>query len=109
MFLQPIFIQVVFGELIIVRTYTENIIQNVVIEDSNDPLNDFSLTNFLNKFMYKNIKNKELSHIKRHCKKSNRNQSIVTFYIVLVNSKDFINLPENRVKPEDIFFYRVAN
>lgn len=70
-----------------VSKITETILENKKLDYDGDPMLDYTLTKFLDKFNYKKPKENE------------KNQK------VSLNSEDFANLPLTSVKSDDLFHY----
>lgn len=81
-----------------VSKWAKTLLQKQIIEYSGDPLLDFSLINFLDRFNYQQPKPKLVQKLKTH----KIRRSLVEG---AVNTKDFLLLPEDQVREEERFFH----
>ena len=87
--------------------FTEKILNDESIDYSGDPINDFSLKHFLDRFVFRNPKKLDKNSAKST---SNRVFGRVTTYTdsqpsVTINSKDYVNQPESRIPIDERFIH----
>ncbi|GLH04069.1 Uncharacterized protein GBIM_09855 [Gryllus bimaculatus] len=87
-----------------VSLFANHLIEGRKIKQSGDPLKDYSLQNFLDRWVFKNPKklaeNKEPSKFSREGRYSSRVKTLA------VTSEEYLNLHESLVPPEELFLYR---
>jgi ribosome biogenesis protein MAK21 len=81
-----------------VAKWAKALLQKQNVEYTGDPLLDFSLINFLDRFNYQQPKPKLVQRLKTH----KIRRSLVE---AAVNSKDFLLLQEDQVREEERFFH----
>jgi ribosome biogenesis protein MAK21 len=88
-----------------VRAFCSQMNEDGKIKYNGDPLVDFSLKSFLNRFSYRNPKmNEEDSVSTREHKGKNSTENVSN--MAPVNSSTFLQQPVGRVRPDEMFFYR---
>jgi ribosome biogenesis protein MAK21 len=87
------------------KLFTEKILNNTFIDYDGDPLNDFSLKHFLDRFVFRNPKklNKRSaaakgSHVFGRIHSSDKP-------LPAINSDEYINQPENKIPVDEKFIY----
>ena len=89
-----------------VRAFCNQMHENGRIKYNGDPLVDFSLKSFLNRFSYRNPKsNRESEEDATRQHKSNQSAENISNKAP-VNSNAFLQQPVGRVRPDEMFFYR---
>jgi len=86
-----------------VNRFAESILSDNAITYKGDPLQDFTIMRFLDRFMYKNPKKKAKDHgssIMQLRKVSERSLEMP------VNSKNFTGMKIEKIREDEIFFYR---
>ncbi|XP_017507812.1 CCAAT/enhancer-binding protein zeta [Manis javanica] len=90
-----------------VALFAKTILQGNYIQYSGDPLQDFTLMRFLDRFVYRNPKphkGKENTHsIVMQPKRKHFMRDIRSF---AVNSKEFLAKEESQIPVDEVFFYR---
>jgi len=86
-----------------VQLYASQILQGENIEYEGDPLRDFTLIRFLDRFVFRNPK-KDLGKV--HKRDAHVRPAPAKVRSGQVNTEDFLNLKESDVPEEDKFFYR---
>jgi len=105
-----------------VRQFAESLLSPAAkhkVTYGGDPLSDFTLTAFLDRFSYRNPKatdtpgGKEKSKMGGSAAKTQKKKKLAEGKVQpklphggVVNSEEFIGLPEAAVRPEDIFFHK---
>ena len=85
-----------------VQAFADTLYQGKPIKYSGDPLNDFTNSAFLDRFVYRNPKQSKEGTTRRE----QRLQRKTKTPSLLVNSDEFRKLGENQVSAGDIFFHR---
>jgi ribosome biogenesis protein MAK21 len=86
------------------KLFAEKILNNTFIDYDGDPLNDFSLKHFLDRFVFRNPKlNKRSaaakgSHVFGRIHSSDKS-------LPAINSDEYINQPENKIPVDEKFIY----
>jgi len=83
--------------------FAKSVVNGSPIEYKGDPLQDFQLIRFLDRFMYRNPKKTSKEHgtsLMQQQKISSRLKEDP------VNSKNFLRKPEEKVREDELFFYR---
>ncbi|XP_065660946.1 CCAAT/enhancer-binding protein zeta isoform X2 [Hydra vulgaris] len=86
-----------------VSHFASSILSEKGIVYKGDPLQDFTLIRFLDRFMYRNPKKKEVEH---GSSVMQPRDSSVRLKEEPVNSKTFIQSSEDKIRKDEIFFYR---
>ncbi len=89
-----------------VRAFCSQIHENGKIKYNGDPLVDFSLRSFLNRFSYRNPKMAALEDGDDTRQHKSIDSSENVSKMAPVNSNAFLQQPVGRVRPDEMFFYR---
>ncbi|XP_053378190.1 CCAAT/enhancer-binding protein zeta-like [Mercenaria mercenaria] len=88
-----------------VSLFAKQILKGEIVQYTGDPLQDFTLIRFLDRFVYKNPKKKE--QIEEKAVSLSRKQTVPTGIKGLpVTSEQFLRLEEKRVPADDVFLHR---
>ncbi|XP_057314957.1 CCAAT/enhancer-binding protein zeta-like isoform X2 [Hydractinia symbiolongicarpus] len=85
-----------------VQHFSSSVLQGEIIEYKGDPLQDFTMIRFLDRFMYRNPKKKEVEHgtsLMQPKELSSRLKEEP------VNSKVFLQKSKDKIRQDELFFY----
>ncbi|XP_043933337.1 CCAAT/enhancer-binding protein zeta [Protopterus annectens] len=87
--------------------FARAIMEGSQIEYSGDPLQDFTLMRFLDRFVYRNPKqSKQKGGVSSVVMKPKQKHFMNDKHRLLVNSKEFIDQDESKVPVDEVFFHR---
>ncbi|XP_053158809.1 CCAAT/enhancer-binding protein zeta isoform X2 [Hemicordylus capensis] len=90
-----------------VALFAKTILEGNYIEYSGDPLQDFTLMRFLDRFVYRNPKaHKGKENTSSVVMQPKKKQSLRDVRNLAVNSKEFLAQDESRIPVDEIFFHR---
>ncbi|XP_043840577.1 CCAAT/enhancer-binding protein zeta [Dromiciops gliroides] len=90
-----------------VALFAKTILQGDYIQYSGDPLQDFTLMRFLDRFVYRNPKqHKGKENTDSVVMQPKRKQFLNDLRNLAVNSKEFLAKDESQIPVDEIFFYR---
>ncbi|KAL4237550.1 hypothetical protein ACF0H5_002264 [Mactra antiquata] len=87
-----------------VNLFAHQILKGQAIKYTGDPLQDFTMIRFLDRFVFKNPK--KVEDIKEHSLKFRLKTIPTGVKGMQVTSEDFLNLEENRVPADDMFLFK---
>ncbi|KYO23872.1 CCAAT/enhancer-binding protein zeta isoform X2 [Alligator mississippiensis] len=90
-----------------VALFAKTILEGNYIQYSGDPLQDFTVMRFLDRFVYRNPKlHKGKESISSVVMQPKKKQSMNDVRNLAVNSKEFLAHDESKIPVEEVFFYR---
>ncbi|XP_070590202.1 CCAAT/enhancer-binding protein zeta [Erythrolamprus reginae] len=90
-----------------VALFAKRILEGNYIEYSGDPLQDFTLMRFLDRFVYRNPKaHKGKENTSSVVMQPKKKQSMSDVRNLAVNSKEFISQDESKIPVDEVFFHR---
>ncbi|PNF43787.1 hypothetical protein B7P43_G09744 [Cryptotermes secundus] len=90
-----------------ITLFANNILQGEVIKYSGDPLQDFTLPKFLDRFVFKNPKKNIKEEVVRNSKFSRKRAYIPSGIRSLrVDSASYLNEDESKIPVDELFMYR---
>ncbi|EPQ06803.1 CCAAT/enhancer-binding protein zeta [Myotis brandtii] len=90
-----------------VALFAKTILQGNYIQYSGDPLQDFTLMRFLDRFVYRNPKpHKGKENTDSVVMQPRRKHFIKDIHSLAVNSKEFLAKEESQIPVDEVFFYR---
>ncbi|XP_016074432.1 PREDICTED: CCAAT/enhancer-binding protein zeta [Miniopterus natalensis] len=90
-----------------VALFAKTILQGNYIQYSGDPLQDFTLIRFLDRFVYRNPKpHKGKENTDSVVMQPKRKHFIKDIRSLAVNSKEFLTKEESQIPVDEVFFYR---
>uniref|UniRef100_A0A8W4FEB4 CCAAT/enhancer-binding protein zeta n=1 Tax=Sus scrofa TaxID=9823 RepID=A0A8W4FEB4_PIG len=90
-----------------VALFAKTILQGNYIEYSGDPLQDFTLMRFLDRFVYRNPKpHKGKENTESVVMQPKRKHFMKDIRSLAVNSKEFLAKEESQIPVDEVFFYR---
>uniref|UniRef100_A0ACB8GAP6 Uncharacterized protein n=2 Tax=Sphaerodactylus townsendi TaxID=933632 RepID=A0ACB8GAP6_9SAUR len=90
-----------------VALFAKTILEGNYIEYSGDPLQDFTLMRFLDRFVYRNPKgNKGKENTSSVVMQPKKKQSMSNIRNLVVNSKEFLAQDESQIPVDEVFFHR---
>ncbi|XP_007671470.2 CCAAT/enhancer-binding protein zeta isoform X2 [Ornithorhynchus anatinus] len=90
-----------------VALFAKTILQGDYIQYSGDPLQDFTLMRFLDRFVYRNPKqHKGKENTSSAIMQPKKKQFMTDKHSLAVNSKEFLAKEENQIPVDEVFFHR---
>ncbi|XP_026525138.1 CCAAT/enhancer-binding protein zeta isoform X2 [Notechis scutatus] len=90
-----------------VALFAQRILEGNYIEYSGDPLQDFTLMRFLDRFVYRNPKaHKGKENTSSVVMQPKKKQSMNDVRNLAVNSKEFLSQDESKIPVDEVFFHR---
>ncbi|XP_060100055.1 CCAAT/enhancer-binding protein zeta [Heteronotia binoei] len=90
-----------------VALFAKTILEGKYIEYSGDPLQDFTLMRFLDRFVYRNPKvHKGKENTSSMVMQPKKKQSMSNIRNLVVNSKEFLAQDESQIPVDEVFFHR---
>ncbi|XP_039182960.1 CCAAT/enhancer-binding protein zeta isoform X1 [Crotalus tigris] len=90
-----------------VALFAKRILEGNYIEYSGDPLQDFTLMRFLDRFVYRNPKaHKGKENTSSVVMQPKKKQSMNDVRNLAVNSKEFLSQDESKIPVDEVFFHR---
>lgn len=92
-----------------VALFADTILKGNVIAYSGDPLQDFNLIRFLDRFVYKNPKKMQDEGRKVHTSIGKRKHPVTDIKSIPIHSEEYLLKGEENIPVEEKFFYRYFN